>query len=54
MDLQAPHSFQNKCAIVHDHRQQAGSYKGLSRASGKMPGRLCLAEGLCHDDLTAG
>jgi hypothetical protein len=34
--------------------QQAGSYRGLSRASGKMPGRLCLAEGLCHDDLTAG
>jgi hypothetical protein len=28
MDLQAPRPFQNKCVIVHHHRQQAGSYRG--------------------------
>jgi hypothetical protein len=28
MDLQAPRPFQDKCVIVHDHRQHAGSYRG--------------------------
>jgi len=40
------------------HRRQAGSYRGVSdtfrTCKGKLAGRLCLAEGLCHDDLTAG
>jgi hypothetical protein len=35
-------------------RESEAKRSSIFARTGKLPGRLCLAEGLCHDDPTAG